>query len=1765
MFRGIVIACTVSLAVAGAAQAQVNLVSHGDFNSPSVSGTQTLAAGSTTLTGWTVDSASPQSNGIEFGAGIGGTFPSGPGLTGSQGVMLGKFSNPPPTFKVGGIQQTIPNTIPGQAYTITIYAKDVTNGAATIGTVNFGGQAYTLTGLNKTTWTPFTFSEMATNTSTVLDITGNTVNQSDETIIADLSIVFAQSNTAWVGGSSSDYGNPANWNTGYLPSGQGIAVMFGTSGARSTSTLVSSSQTAGIINFVSSTPTTLSASAGYYLYLDDTGGSSAAAAINVTGSHTIAAPMLLNCPAAFNVTAGTDQLTISNVIADGVNGPQGLSLSGSGTLKLSAANTMSGSVSVASGTLLLSSGSALQDATLASGGVSFNVGITSPVLGALTGAGAFSLVTTTGQAVTLNVGNTGQSTTFGGALSGGGSLVKIGSGALTLRGANTFSGNTYVSSGTLVVDTSLALQNSPLDPSGTGTFSFGTPTAATLGGLTNTGTLNLVNVSSQTVNLNLNVAGNLTFNGSVTGPGSVTMIGAGLQVLSGTDSYAGGSNVNGGTLQFKGGTGTSLPASSLIGLGGGVVSIANDGTGSGGTISLGNNITLTAGATVGIDVRNNGSGHINNIVSFGTLSNGTSANALNSTINFTAANGYRPTFAGLNLPGATGYTTVLNPTTTTVVVLGDVNNQMNPTTTGQYDTLVLDGTTTGNTIFGTISNPAFAGVNYGDTRITKSNISVWILAGTGNSYVGPTVITGGTLQLGTGQSSAQDGTLGSTSGVSNSGALVYNYVGSVTANYSISGTGSVSMIGPGGITLTSTNSYTGPTNISNGTLALASNGAIAQSSTISLSAGATFDVSQVAFQLAAGQALSGTGNYTVSGGLTLGDNSTLLPGGVASAGTLNTGGLTLSPSSKLKFDLGSGQDLINVGTSNGGLTINGGSIGLYQADGTTPFTSGGTYLLMNYGSGNFVNGSVNSLSVLNPSVTNVYTFSATGGSLNVTISPPDIWNGGSGGPSFVWSNGSNWTSGLAPSSGTSVMFAGTTGLSNTNNIPGLTLTGFLFSPTAGAFNISGNSIQLAGPIVNLSPAAQTIGMNILLSGTQNVVASAGTIALNGVIDDGGQAYGINITGSGTVVLGGANTYSGTTNVSGPLRLANPLALQNSTLNLSPSGGSVTFAAGTTAGSIAALAGSGTGGITLTSNGQPVTLTVGSTGLSSTFAGMIKGIGSLVKQGGGTLTLTGAATYTGATVVAGGTLQLLGSPQSGAGSTISGFGGNGAGWTLNSSNGTKATIVNDVLTLTFAGTNEARSAFLNQLQPVAAFNASFTYQETTGTSGVADGVALVWQNSGPTARGTTGGGLGYGGITPSAAVEINIYSGHALGTNYAINGATGTYLSSSPVNPASSDPIRVSISYDGVNMLTETMLDTTTNQTYSTVYTVGDLATTVGGESAYIGFTGATGGLGSTQKISNFSYSLINILPTSTALTITNGSTVDLTGIYQTVASLSSTDGQGSKVFFGNGGLTIAGTSITTFDGVIAGGSGALPSLTIQSGMLTLTGQNTYAGVTSILNGGTLQLASGANGDGSISSSIVNDNGTLLYKFSDNQTIGYRITGQGTLRTAGGVLTLTATNTYLGATAINGGTLQLGNGQQGQDGVLYNNLPSGVVTDNGALIYDLVGSQTAAYSVSGSGSLSLINTGTLTLSGTNNSYTGGTYVAAGTLIVTKIGAIADGSSLTVGNASFFPAAVVPTQFATPVASPVPEPATLALIASAIVAAGLKVWRRRKRRT
>jgi hypothetical protein len=211
--------------------------------------------------------------------------------------------------------------------------------------------------------------------------------------------------------------------------------------------------------------------------------------------------------------------------------------------------------------------------------------------------------------------------------------------------------------------------------------------------------------------------------------------------------------------------------------------------------------------------------------------------------------------------------------------------------------------------------------------------------------------------------------------------------------------------------------------------------------------------------------------------------------------------------------------------------------------------------------------------------------------------------------------------------------------------------------------------------------------------------------------------------------------------------------------------------------------------------------------------------------------------------------------------IAGF-NNGTGWTGNN-NGLAGEGVpafsGGTLTLTdnnhSLSAGEASSAFFNVPQNITAFTARFTYQ--AGGDRGADGVAFVLQNDtrGVHALGDNGGALGYGGggaIHPSAAIEFNIFRSSTIGTNFATNGSTGSYLGTSPVDVSSGDPILVTLTYTGTT-LTETLHDQTTGATFTRTFTGVNLPGIVGGNTAYVGFTGGTGAETSTQTISGFSF------------------------------------------------------------------------------------------------------------------------------------------------------------------------------------------------------------------------------------------------------------------------------------------------------------------------
>ena len=128
---------------------------------------------------------------------------------------------------------------------------------------------------------------------------------------------------------------------------------------------------------------------------------------------------------------------------------------------------------------------------------------------------------------------------------------------LVLNAANTFSGDTFLQSGTLRLGNNLALQNSGLDTSGAGVLTLSSVTTPTLGGLigsTNVASVITTGYSSVTaLTLNPQSGKSYTYSGNI-GNGAagmtLTKSGSGTQILSGSNSYSGATTVSTGMLQF---------------------------------------------------------------------------------------------------------------------------------------------------------------------------------------------------------------------------------------------------------------------------------------------------------------------------------------------------------------------------------------------------------------------------------------------------------------------------------------------------------------------------------------------------------------------------------------------------------------------------------------------------------------------------------------------------------------------------------------------------------------------------------------------------------------------------------------------------------------------------------------------------------------------------------------------------------------------------------------------------------------------------------------------------------------------------------------------------------------------------------------------------------------------------------------------------------------------------------------------------------------
>ena len=523
-----------------------------------------------------------------------------------------------------------------------------------------------------------------------------------------------------------------------------------------------------------------------------------------------------------------------------------------------------------------------------------------------------------------------------------------GGGVIALTGVNSHSGGTTVQAGaTLQIQDAAAL--------GTGTLSLiGTPTVAARLAVTGSTVIgNAVTVSGDPI---IDVAGGTVtqITGSISddpaGPGDIVKTGTGTLLLSGANSYTGGTFITDGVLALSG-AGTLGAASGTTTVSGGSLDL-------GGTSQTQSSLIQSAGAVA------------NGTITVGTYQLTGGSLAANGQVN---ANTSFDMQAG-TVNGALGGAGTLTKSTVGTVTLAGVNSYTGATNVNA-GTLALSGAGSIATSSGVavasgatfdvsaasapvaITSLTGAGaVSLGATALGLTNAagtfsgvisgtgSLSVLGGTAtltgaNSYTGNSAIAAGaTLALG---ANGASGTILGT--VLDNGTLVINHTNDLTFAGAISGTGALVKQNADVLTLTGTNTYSGGTTVSGGKLlgnTAAVQGAITNNATVEFAQAAN---GTYAGAMTGTGALikSGAGALTLTGTSAIAGTTTLSAGLVSLQGRLGTSTATVGNTATLS---GTGTLVGNLVVASGGTLAPGNSPGTLTVAGNATLNAGANFV-----------------------------------------------------------------------------------------------------------------------------------------------------------------------------------------------------------------------------------------------------------------------------------------------------------------------------------------------------------------------------------------------------------------------------------------------------------------------------------------------------------------------------------------------------------------------------------------------------------------------------------------------------------------------------------------------------------------------------------------------------------------------------------------------------------------------------------------------------
>jgi autotransporter-associated beta strand protein len=736
--------------------------------------------------------------------------------------------------------------------------------------------------------------------------------------------------------------------------------------------------------------------------------------------------------------------------------------------------------------------------------------------------------------------------------------------------------------------------------------------------------------------------------------------------------------------------------------------------------------------------------------------------------------------------------------------------------------------------------------------------------------------------------------------------------------------------------------------------------------------------------------------------------------------------------------------------------------------------------------------------------------------------------------------------------------------------------GNLYKYGTGILTLSGTNTYTG--VTSVYGGTLRIGGSSTSSGATGQVVSNIFVGPNGTLEfnrSNGCTYGSVISGTGNVKhigtgelsLSGTNTYTGKTTVSeakltipsgGSLTGTNEIELTNAaaciafnnstnrTYNCPITGagwiekasgsGSLTLGSAQYMGKTTITAGSiefeGTSNIPTsaiqTQSGTGVIFDVLSGGTVQ-YSGIVSGAGYLYMYGTGKLILSAANTYTGATLVASGTLQINGSINSTSGITLSSSSAvirfepasittfskiiSGSGKLVKGGNMDVRLTANNTYTggttieagYLVLGYNTKTGIVAGNISIASGANLRFRRTDTLTYSGVISGAGNV------SVYGTSGvGKIILGGVnTYTGATEIN-------GGTLALN-ATGKIESSSGVTLSNATAkFDISATDKTIKTLNSTFPAAAVILGSRILYIGTDQYSNDGGGS-YAGIFTGTGGfskfgtqtltLTGTSTHTGINYIQYGTVTFSSAQNFGAGQTNNVYIVDGTLQwERQNTTDMSSRIYFSGGTptLDIQGNNVT-FSTALTGSSLSLHKKGL--GTLSTIAANTFTG-TLYIDAGEWKLT-GTNGSLTVPSIVTATNTKFQYEKNASFTYSGVISGTGSVEVLDGKLILTGNNTYTGGTLISGtqipASLQIGN--NGTTGSITGN-----VTLNASdckLIFSRSNAYTFAGIISGGGSVEKAANGTLTLSGANT-YTDTTIISAGTLAVSTTGSI--GSTL-----------------------------------------------------